>query len=93
MVAKPKAKSNSTKQEPFRCPICGAMVFTIEKLHGPLCYLYRESASMVDGSNRYYEKYKTEKDAEQAELIKQEMETKKNRVGKGRKQIAKDTGL
>ena len=81
---RPKKKEYSghkTHVEPWKCGKCGAMVFVLEPLHCAVCSEYRNNRILVDGSHKYFEQYKKEKEEESSfkEMVKKAKGTKRRK--------------
>ena len=68
--------------EPFKCETCGAMVFTLAKMHAVVCGEYLKYPLLVDGSHKSYREYletKVRRELEELEEKKKEKPKKERK--------------
>lgn len=78
---------SKAEQEPVRCEVCGAWIFTLPHLHAMVCPLYREVPEMVRASEGYYSYLLVELEKKKA------LGSVDEKPKKTRKKREKNTGL
>jgi hypothetical protein len=76
--------------DPYKCSICGAMVFVTPRLHDVLCNEYVSHPDMVPGTHRYFGEMKAQEASDLAmKLAEEAAKPKRER----KKKVAKNTGI